>query len=90
MIDGAGSGGGETGGGEVNGGEVGCGAVGSGKIGCCDGFGGFNFGNGGGCCSFLMAPIIETCSRAGSFVIKLGKSMASKVSSAFSRAAASG
>ena len=63
---------------------MGIGAVGSGKIGCCDGFGGFSFGNGGGCCSFLMAPIIETWSRAGSFVIKLGKSMASKVSSAVS------
>ena len=42
---------------------------GSGKIGCCDGFGGSSFGNGGACCSLLVAPIMDTCSRAGSFVI---------------------
>ena len=59
-------GGGAIGGGAIGGGVVGIGAVGSGKIGCCDGFGGFNFGNGGDCCSLLVAPVTDTWSRAGS------------------------
>ena len=63
---------------------------GSGKIGWFDGLGGLSSGNGGVSCTLLVAPIMDTFSSLGSFMIRLGKSIASNVSSASSRATASG
>jgi len=89
-VGGGESGGGTGGSGAVGGGESGGGTLGKGKMGCCDGFGDLSFGNDGACGSLLVVPIMETWSRGGSFIQFRGKSMASKASSASSRATASG
>ena len=83
-------GGGDGDSGADKGGAVGIGVDGDGNTLCWLGFGGLSLGSGGGGGKSLIAPICLTCSRGGNLVTKLGKSIASKVSRACSRAAASG
>ena len=98
--DGGAISGGYIGGGPLGGGGKGIGASEGGAVGIgVDGdgntvfwltFGGLSFGSVVGGEESLMAPICWYCSSGGNLVTRLGKSNASKISRACSRAAASG